>query len=100
MAVYVDRACVEWRGHKWCHLLADSLAELHAFAARLGVRRASFQGHTKYPHYDLPEHLRTEALRLGAIAVGRREIIYAARRLREEHRNNLPGVGSAKPPAP
>lgn len=99
MAVYVDRACVEWRGHKWCHLLADTLAELHAFAAQLGVRRASFQGHTKYPHYDLPEHLRTEALRLGAIAVGRREIIFAARRLREECRERWQEAGSAKPPA-
>src|SRR4051795_2875324 len=37
----------------WCHMATDGRFEdLHAFAARLGLRRAWFQG----DHYDLPPH--------------------------------------------
>jgi hypothetical protein len=55
MTVYVDDAFWPWQGLKWCHLLADDLDELHRFAARLGVHRASYQGlpKTRAPHYDL-----------------------------------------------
>ena len=71
MAVYVDDAVTLWRGHRWAHLMADSLDELHAFAARLGLRREKFQDKTSGAHYDVPAPLREEALRLGAIAVSR-----------------------------
>ena len=37
MTVYVDDAVTLWRGRRWAHLMADSLEELHAFAARLGI---------------------------------------------------------------
>ena len=40
----------------------ESIAELHAFADRLGLRRMSFQG----DHYDVPEPVRDRALELGA----------------------------------
>ena len=47
----------------WSHLVSDeSFEELHAFAAALGIPRRFFQG----DHYDLPAHLRTRALELGA----------------------------------
>ena len=37
----------------WCHMATDGeLDELHAFAARLGLRRRWFQR----DHYDLPPH--------------------------------------------
>lgn len=84
MSVYVDEAVWEWRGKKWCHLLADSLDELHAFAAKLGMQRAWFQSEGRYPHYDLTENKRTVALDLGAIAIDRRKTIEVARKLREE----------------
>ncbi|HSR64308.1 MAG TPA: DUF4031 domain-containing protein [Xanthomonadaceae bacterium] len=71
MAVYVDDAVTLWRGHRWAHLMADSLDELHAFAARLGLRREKFQDKTSGAHYDVPAPLREEALRLGAIAISR-----------------------------
>lgn len=71
MAVYVDDAVTLWRGHRWAHLMADELDELHAFAARLGLRREKFQHKTSGAHYDVPAALREEALRLGAVALSR-----------------------------
>ena len=72
----VDDAIWQWRGRRWAHLVSDeSYDELHNFAARLGVPRRSFQG----DHYDVPESTREEAIRLGATAVGSRELL---RRLR------------------
>ena len=71
MAVYVDDATTLWRGHRWAHLMADTLDELHAFAARLGLRREKFQDKTSGAHYDVPAPIREEALRMGAIAISR-----------------------------
>lgn len=61
------------------HLMADTLEELHAFAARLGLRRSWFQGDARHPHYDLAPSKRALALELGAMFVPARE--QAARRL-------------------
>lgn len=71
MTVYVDDAVVLWRGRRWAHLMADSLAELHAFAAALGLPRRAFQNRTSGAHYDVPAELREEAIRLGAVALSR-----------------------------
>ena len=71
MAVYVDDAVTLWRGQRWAHLMADTLDELHAFAAQLGLRREKFQDKTSGAHYDVPAPLREEALRLGAVAISR-----------------------------
>jgi hypothetical protein len=71
MSVYVDDAVNSWRGRRWAHLMADTLEELHAFAARLGIPRRAFQNKTSGAHYDVPTELREEALRLGAIAISR-----------------------------
>jgi hypothetical protein len=71
MTVYVDDAVTLWRGQRWAHLMADTLDELHAFAARLGLRREKFQDKTSGAHYDVPASVREEALRLGAVAISR-----------------------------
>lgn len=71
MSVYVDDAVISWRGRRWAHLMADTLEELHAFAARLRIPRRAFQNKTSGAHYDVPTELREEALRLGAIAISR-----------------------------
>ena len=56
----------------WSHLVSDaSFEELHAFAAGLGIPRRFFQG----DHYDLPAHLRTRALEMGAEPVTTRELL-------------------------
>lgn len=57
------------------HLVSDDLDELHAFAARLGLKREWFQDH-RHPHYDLTtQRKRDEALRRGAVKVSSRELI-------------------------
>ncbi|TKR29466.1 DUF4031 domain-containing protein [Luteimonas gilva] len=80
MTVYVDDAVTLWRDRRWAHLMADTLDELHAFAARLGLPRRAFQDKTSGAHYDVDEALREQALRLGAVAISRhrdRELVRA-----------------------
>lgn len=56
----------------WCHMATDGdFGELHAFAARLGLRRAWFQR----DHYDLPAHGRAAAVALGAEQVATGELL-------------------------
>lgn len=87
MAVYVDDAVTLWRGRRWAHLMADSLDELHAFAAALGLPRHAFQDRTSGAHYDVTAELREHAIALGAVAISRhrdraqmRAVIATARR--------------------
>lgn len=84
MAVYVDDAIWRWAGHRWCHLMADQAEELHRFAAQLGLKRSSYQGppKTSAPHYDITGFERDRAVRLGAVACGRDEIVSVFRRVR------------------
>lgn len=86
MTVYVDEIrrwptkirCFKAGG---CHLMADTLEELHAFAAQLGLRRSWFQPRSS-PHYDLTPSRREAALALGAVFVPAREQAIARRRAR------------------
>jgi hypothetical protein len=84
MGVYVDDAIWEWQGLRWAHLLADDTDELHRFAMRLGIHRASYQGppRTAVPHYDLTSYERKRAIAQGAVACSREEIVAVLRRLR------------------
>jgi hypothetical protein len=75
----------EWRGRTvlWCHLIADSLQELHAFAEAIGCKRSWFQNAVSCPHYDLQSGLREKAVRAGALELGRAEFVTKMRALRE-----------------
>lgn len=84
MTIYVDNECISWKGKQWCHLVADSLAELHEFAQQLGLRRSWFQEQSVYPHYDITITLRDKALTLGALMGNRHTIISCAKRLKAE----------------
>lgn len=69
--VYVDDLMVYPKTARWpygsaCHLMADSLDELHAFAGRIGMKKRWFQNHASHPHYDLTASRRAAAVRLGA----------------------------------
>ena len=96
MTVYLD----DWRqparlgpvDDRWSHLVADTDDELHAFAARLGMRREWFQhkeGRPHQAHYDVPERTRREALELGAVAVTWRQV----GRMMRERRSGPVGWG-------
>jgi hypothetical protein len=74
MAVYVDELfdtekTPQWRYVKACHLTADTLEELHAFAKMMGMKRQWFQDHPRHPHYDLTISKRKEAVKLGAVEI-------------------------------
>jgi hypothetical protein len=67
---------------RWSHLFCDGeLAELHAFAARIGLRRAWFQGPPahRFPHYDVTANKRAQAIRAGATEVTWREAVQILR---------------------
>lgn len=84
MTVYVDDAIWKWAGRRWCHMLADDIAELHRFAGLLGIHQLSYQGppKTSAPHYDITGFERDRAIRLGAVPCGREEIVQIFRRVR------------------
>lgn len=84
MAVYVDNAKVKWRGKQWCHLVADTIEELHEFAYQLGLQRRWFQHAASYPHYDVTLDVREKALVIGAIQGDRIRIITCARKMKAQ----------------
>lgn len=75
MTVYVDnvriKATVGRITARWSHMTADTDVELHVFAALLGLKREWFQNRPDRPeanHYDVTDQVRTDAIRLGAVA--------------------------------
>lgn len=84
MAVYVDNVEIPWKGKVWCHLVADSLDELHGFATELGLKRQWFQAKASYPHYDVTKSVRTKALKLGAREGDRITMISCAKKMKLE----------------
>lgn len=87
MAVYVDRAEWPYGRMVMCHMIADSLDELHAMADRIGIQRRWFQGPPKHrtPHYDICKAKRRLAIQHGAIEVNdRRDMVRIKRRIRGE----------------
>lgn len=56
----------------WCHMVSDtSISEMHEMAAKIGMKRAWFQG----DHYDLVASRREAALANGAQEVTARELV-------------------------
>ncbi|GLH97128.1 DUF4031 domain-containing protein [Phytohabitans aurantiacus] len=85
MSVYVDNARIPARvgriSARWSHLTADTKEELHAFASRIGLRRAWFQdkadlggGPGVHWHYDVTDTKRREALAAGAVPIDLRQM--------------------------
>lgn len=68
MSVYVDKLRNwGWRLGPSCHLIADTIPELHLFAAKLGLRLAWFQDKPSGKHYDLTRSKRELAVKYGAV---------------------------------
>lgn len=82
MTVYVDDAHIPWAPphapNVWLmsHMFADTLDELHAFATRIGLKRAWFQQPPKasWEHYDITKGKRELALRMGAVPIRYRDL--------------------------
>jgi hypothetical protein len=84
--IYVDDAMIAWRGNRWCHLFCDGpTAQLHEFAARMGLRLAWFQDKV-HPHYDVTPTVRERAIRNGAQPIVWRECGPVLRRIAEIRR--------------
>lgn len=84
MMIYIDNALISFDNQLWCHMMADSLDELHGFAAYLGISSNWFHKDARYPHYDITIQTKENAICLGAMAVDRRQIIECGKKLKEE----------------
>lgn len=83
MTVYVDHAENLFGRMRMCHMMADTEEELHAMAARIGLKREWFQPQSS-PHYDVSKEKRALAVKYGAKEVNRRELVVVIQRLRSE----------------
>ena len=72
MTVLIDPPIWPGHGMLWSHLVSDtSYAELHEFAARLGIPRRAFER----DHYDVMAESYAGAVAAGARPVTSREIV-------------------------
>lgn len=62
MTVYVDDMRARFRDLIMCHMIADTEAELHVMATRIGIARRWYQG----DHYDVSLQHRVLAVTYGA----------------------------------
>jgi hypothetical protein len=84
VTVYVDKSLYRVGRMVMCHMLADTIDELHRMADLIGVDRKHFQGDASTPHYDVCKQKRAIAVGAGAIEVDRRGTVNVIRRLREQ----------------
>ena len=70
MTVYVDTMRAPFRGMLMCHMIGDTVDELHAMAAVIGMTRNRYQR----DHYDIPMEMKALAIRNGAREIGMREL--------------------------
>ena len=66
MPVYVDKMKNTFRNMVMCHMLADTVEELHKMAKKIGLKKEWYQPKSM-PHYDLSQSKRAVALKKGAI---------------------------------
>ena len=85
MSTYIDPAVFKKAGgrKRYAHLTSDTLAELHAFAERIGLGRHFFHAGARHIHYDVPEDLCAAAITAGAVSVSSREMVVLARACRK-----------------
>ena len=74
MSVYVDNMRAPFGRMLMCHMLADTDAELHAMADKIGVARKWFQAPPRHdPHYDIALSKRALAVKSGAVEITLRQ---------------------------
>lgn len=93
MAVWVDDMRIVKHQRLWCHLVADSWEEMHAFALlHLQLESRRFHRRAKLPHYDITVEERELALRLGAQAASQKDIVRTARQLLQSAKSSADSV--------
>ena len=72
MTLWIDPPVWPAHGRLWSHLISDtSLAELHEFAAGLGIPRRGFEG----DHYDIPAERYADVVAAGARETTGRDLL-------------------------
>lgn len=88
MTILIDGAIWPGRDRLWAHLVSDeSFAELHSFAAAIGIPDRAFER----DHYDIPRDRRADVIAAGATPVGSKELVArltAAGLRRAKHRRS------------
>lgn len=84
MSVFVDASLYGLGRMTMCHMIADTPAELHAMADRIGLDRRWFQTPPKasFWHYDISKGKRALAVEHGAVGCNRNVFVAALRRIR------------------
>ncbi len=85
MSVYVDESGYKFRRMIMCHMLADTLEELHAMADKIGVSRRWFQSVSSTPHYDICKSKRALAIKAGAVQLDMKGVAEYIKRWRASH---------------
>ena len=75
MTVYVDNMRFPYGRMIMCHMIADTLDELHEMADRIGVNRKWFQNNSLHPHYDISLGKKMMAIEFGARQIDSKELI-------------------------
>lgn len=76
--IYVDDPIWPFGRMMMCHMLADTLHELHEMADKIGVARRHFQNE-RYPHYDVCKSKRRLAIVHGAQEIDRKTFVKMAK---------------------
>jgi Protein of unknown function (DUF4031) len=83
VTVYVDQGRYRYRRMIMCHMLSDSIDELHEMAEEIGMLRRWYQPFS-FPHYDVASNKRELAIKHGAIELDRYGVVDLMRRLRSD----------------
>jgi len=80
LLIYVDEPIYARAGVKkprvlYAHMVADTIAELHEFAEKIGVKKHFFHKSPAAHHYDINSTQWEKAIREGAKRVSSRELL-------------------------
>ncbi len=75
MTVYVDDMKVKYGRMIMCHMVADTINELHEMADKIGIKRKWFQDKPNHPHYDISLGRKRLAIQYGAKEITIKEIV-------------------------
>lgn len=89
MSVYLDKSRNRFGRMVMCHMIADTLDELHAMADAIGMQREWFQSRASTPHYDVCLSRKAKAIELGAVELERAEFVDVLRKVRQTLRGAL-----------